>query len=111
MQDATARTGKPMAYREDSEALLQQAGLNVMNHRIIPFHLSEDMRLPEDDMQNNLARWHRFMFADKRFKMIKALSVALFIHQLGWTEQQVGALCGDVLRELNAVNCPVFHNL
>lgn len=111
MLEATRISGKSLAYPDRMEDVLDEAGFNIMNHRVVTIHASEDMRLPPDDVQNRLARWYRYTMFTPLFKTIRGLSMILFTHTLQISPEEITALCANVNGVLNSMNSPVFHKL
>jgi len=111
MREATANTGKPIDYPEDSERLLEEVGFDVVKHNRITVRASPDRNMDDLEPQNLLAVWYRHTMFHPAYKTITGLCTALFTHQLGWNPQQISALCIDVQRALNLPHCPWYHKL
>jgi len=111
MRRATAALGKPLDYPEDAERRLEAVGFDIIKHNRLSVRTCQDKTLGENDAQNQLTRWYRHTMFHPAFKTIRGMSMALFTHQLGWTPQQIVALCGEVHHTLNQIRSPWYHKL
>lgn len=114
MKRASSGFGKPIAYPEDTESLLERAGFVDINHKKLQIDLKD----------NNLDR--RMATMRDYFKALvceasddqgnlpptfDALSLSLFTKQLGTSPRDVQALCGALCRVFFDRRLPLHYNM
>lgn len=90
LQDATNRTGKPLAYNAETTQELRARGFVDVEEQVIRLPLSEWMDTPESIW---LGRWGNLMFRES----FEALSLAAFTRIYGWPAPDVKRFEQDVL--------------
>ena len=112
LTEASARAGLPIAYREDTEQLLEDAGFrNITRRKIrIPFHNNEN-----DNHEWNITGWYRTAMghveSPKNKNAFAGLSMSHFTRQLGMSEAEVRDMCRDVTWAVNKRFTPLYNNL
>jgi hypothetical protein len=104
LMDATTRAYKPLAYNQQTRAMLQTAGFIEVSEQVIrvPFNT-----WPTDPHEIEMGRWYNLALCQG----LEAMSLAPFTRVLHWTREQVRALCADVEREVRNRRYHVYANM
>lgn len=108
MVTATARLDLPIAYREDTGALLRDAGFTNISELTIQVPFSE---LRPDPYERELAVWLRTAMGDVTSKAYQGLSMLPLTHELGYSPERVDRLCEEATKVLNRSRIPLYYNL
>ncbi len=111
MEQASNRTGRPIAYREDTRQLLEEAGFTDIGHRPIRISLQPGLR---DVREANRKRWWLGLMCgnEERDELsFEGLTMSLLTRQLQWTPAGVRALCDNVRAAYMSNQYPLYHTL
>ena len=111
MTNASNDAGRPIAYREDTRALLREAGFTDIVHRPIqfPFHFR-----PSDARESDRKRWWIGMMCGVDGKLepsFEGLSLSLLTRRLRKDPREVQALCNHVRAAYMANRYPLYNML
>ena len=113
MREASARSHRPIDYREDTEALLTRAGFSDITHRTVRIPLGSRAR---DKREASLKRNYKSIMcvADDTGSVsqtFEGLSLSLFTRQLRMPSEQVRPMC-DMLRRICMTDeVPIYHTM
>lgn len=103
MQQASAASGKHIGFQSDAEHLLRRACFTTVERRAIRITHDEESQAGNDEYQNNLAQWSRFVMFHPTFKTLNGLSMGLLTKN-GMQASQVEDLLRAVTTVLNGKN-------
>lgn len=109
MQQSSQRAGKPIAYREDTEDLLEEAGFVDVSHKRIKIPLYVDGR--KDKREWALAHGYQTAMGHIGTQSFTGFSMALFTRYLGFTPQQVQHACEKVVGVIGQKDLPLYIHL
>ena len=114
MEQASSRLQKPIAYREDTEAMLLRIGFTDITHRIIPVQMQA---APGDARNFYLGQHFRDIMCMTEpnstappSQAFEAMSLSLLTRQLGFDAGYVRSLCDVVKRICNSKQLPIYFN-
>ena len=109
MQQASQAAEKPIAYREDTEELLEQAGFVDVSHKRIRIPLYVDGR--KDQREWKLAHGYQTAMGHIGTQSFTGFSMALFTRYLGLDPKQVQDICAEVVDVVGQKDLPLYINL
>lgn len=112
MLRASSRLGRSVAYRDDTQELLENAGFTDINHQTIRINLQWS---PQDERDSRLKRWFiSIMCGDRQGNIrpsFEALTMSLFTRQLSMCPEEVHSRCNAVRAAYYTNRAPLYHNL
>lgn len=96
IQQASEYAGKPLAPREDTEDVLEEAGFRDVSHRRIRVPLFATKGAGEQEAA--LTHGIQIAMGHLGSQSFHGLSMLLLTKYLNWTPQQVQGLCDNVLK-------------
>lgn len=109
MLQASERAGKSLAYRDDTEDLLEQAGFVDISHKRVRVPLCGADR--RDRQEKQLAHGYQMTMGYTGSQSFTGMSMALFTRHLGMSPHQVEQLCARVLAVVQQESLPLYINL
>ncbi|CZT17507.1 uncharacterized protein RCC_03341 [Ramularia collo-cygni] len=109
MLQASDRAGKSLAYREDTEELLEQAGFVDVSHKRVRVPLCGTDR--RDLQEKQLAHGYQMTMGYTGSQSFTGMSMALFTRYLGMSPHHVEQLCARVLAVVQQESLPLYINL
>ena len=91
--EATARSGRPMAYNKHTRAMLEEQGFTEIQEQIlvIPFNA-----WPTDSHLKEIGRWYQLGLTQG----FEALTLAPLTRIMGWKKSDVDKLVADCRKEI-----------
>ncbi|CAK3759998.1 S-adenosyl-L-methionine-dependent methyltransferase [Lecanosticta acicola] len=110
MCQASSQSGKPMAYREDTEDLLEHAGfVDVAHKRIrVPLFVHSARK---DQREWALAHGYQVAMGHEETESFTGLSMLLFTRYLNFSPAQVLEVCNRVKGVIGQKDLPLYINL
>lgn len=109
MQQASERARKPIAYRDDTEDLLEHAGFVDISHKRVRIPFFANAR--KDRKEAALAHGFQMAMGHVGSQSWTGLSMALFTQYLNFTPQQVQDVSNRVLHILPEQGLPLYITL
>ncbi|KAK4504081.1 hypothetical protein PRZ48_004996 [Zasmidium cellare] len=106
IRQASELAGKSLAYRDDTEDLLEEAGFRDVTHKRIriPFVWEQ-----ADVQEKLLAHGYHTAMGHLGTQSFHGFSMLLFTRYLQWTPQQVQALCDNIVNIIQSPQCPRLY--
>ena len=109
MLEASRRASKPLAYREDTEALLERSGFVDVSHKAIRVPLYwQDLKDPHEW---SLAHNYQTAMGYVGSKSFTGFSMALFTRYMNLSPHEIEDFCSRVLAVVNKRGLPLYINL
>lgn len=111
MKQASVNAGKPLAYRDDTEDLLEEAGFTDISHRRVRIPLYWDGKSDRiNKRETMLAHGYQMAFGDPKAQAFHGMSTFLLTQYLNWTSEQARDLCNNLNEViLDPVNAPPLY--
>lgn len=93
MLEATARSGRPIAYNKHTRGMLEEQGFTEIQEQVlkVPFNA-----WPSDSHQKEIGRWYHLGLTQG----FEALTLGPLTRMLGWKKTDVDRLVADCKREI-----------
>jgi hypothetical protein len=109
MIQASERAGKPLAYRDDTEAILERVGFVDVSHKRVRVPLCGTDR--RDRQEKQLAHGYQMTMGYTGSQSFTGMSMALFTRYLNMTPEYVEQICARVLQVVQQGSLPLYINL
>lgn len=109
MKVASSAAGRPVAYRDDTEALLEQAGFVEINRKKVKIPLYTHGT--KDPQAFALAHNYQMAMGYIGSESFTGFSMALFTRYLNWPPAQVQNLCDQVVQIVGLRGLPLHIDL
>ncbi|SMQ45224.1 unnamed protein product [Zymoseptoria tritici ST99CH_3D7] len=109
MLQASERAGKPLAYRDDTESLLEGAGFVDVSHKRVRVPLCGSDR--RDRQEKQLAHGYQMTMGYTGSQSFTGMSMALFTRYLNMSPRDVEQICARALQVVQQGELPLYINL
>lgn len=109
MKQASEAAGFPIAYREDTETLLEQAGFVEINRKKVKIPLYTHGK--RDPQEWALAHNYQMAMGYIGSESFTGFSMALFTRYLKWPADHVKHMCDQVLAIVGQRGLPLYIEL
>ena len=112
MQQASSIVGRPIDYRDDTEALLENAGFADISHRTIRISLQAN---PKDERESNLKNIFKSFTCMQDDddggipQLFESLSLSLLTRRLDMNPSDVRAMCEAIRTIYRSDRWPLYH--
>ena len=113
MEQASSRLQRPIAYQENTEALITRVGFTDINHKTVRIPMRPT---PGDRRDYELGEWFKSAMcrADdngRPSRAFESLSMSLFTRQLGLDPGYVRSMCDVVKRICESRQLSLYFNM